>query len=407
MQEKSKIIALVTASHLSSCPRLLKEAELLDQLGYEIHIVYLNSVPLIEELDKEIVRKNIHWNFYPIYWYGKNSNLIQKYISKIKHQFFHQLKINSDYIQSTSDILIKNTIKIKADVYIAHHPSVLVAVAKAAKKYNAKYIYDIEDAFSFMKTQHSCQPDKNIFYVESKYIHQASLLSFASPLYKNLYIQTFQLKNKMIDMLNTFNINDQKVIKYKDRRDLKKISFYWHSQTVGLNRGLQDLIAALSDFDHHQWELHIRGHCTKEVKSELLKSLANTDAVESVFFHQAISSIELPFRTKEHDIGLALEIQTSINRDLAISNKILEYIASGLCIIATNTQGHRFVMEKMDAKNFIYSNFEGLKEIIASFFDQKFDIKKYKNISMNLAKSELNLALQSKNWLAEMKDLFN
>jgi hypothetical protein len=407
MQEKSKIIALVTASHLSSCPRLLKEAELLDQLGYEIHIVYLNSVPVIEELDREIVQNNTHWNFYPIYWYGKNSNFIQKWISKIKYQFFHQLKIKSDYIQSTSDVLINATMIIKADLYIAHHPSVLVAVAKAAKKYNAKYVYDIEDAFSFMHTNNINHPDKNVFYVESKYIHQASLLSFASPLYKNLYIQTFQLKNNMIDLLNVFKLNDQEVTKYKDRKDLKKISFYWHSQTVGLNRGLQDLIASLSNFDHHQWELHIRGHYTIEVKSELLKSLVNKNAVESVFFHQAISSIELPFRTKEHDIGLALELNTSINRDLCVTNKILEYIASGLGIIATNTQGHTLIMEKMNAKDFIYNNTVDLNYILKVVFDSTFDIKTYKSNSMQLAKSELNLELQSKNWLAEIKDLFN
>ncbi len=407
MQKNNKKIALVTASHLSSCPRLLKEAELLDQQGYELHIVYLNSVPVIEELDRAIVQKNTHWNFYPIYWYGENSNFIQKWISKIKYQFFNLLKLNSDLIQSTSDVLINTTINIKADVYIAHHPSVLVAVAKAAEKYNAKYVYDVEDAFSFMNTKNIQYPDNKVYYVETKYIHQASLLSFASPLYKNLYIQTFQLKNKMIDLLNVFNLNEFEVLQYKDRKDLKKISFYWHSQTIGLNRGLQDVISTLSTFDHNKWELHIRGHHTLDVKNELLNSLVDKDAVESIFFHQAISSTELPLHTKEHDIGLALEAKISINRDLCISNKLLEYIASGLVIIATNTQGHSFIMEKLNAKDFTYSNKDGLKKILASIFDSSFDLKKYKNDSMQLAKRELNWELQSKTWLKEIKDLLN
>ncbi len=398
-------VALVTASHLSSCPRLLKEAELLSSRGYDIHIVYLHSVPKIEKLDNEIVINNKSWNFYPIYWYGEKSKFFKKWISKLKFKFFHILNIKSDYIQSTSDVLIKKVLTVKADLYITHHPSVLVAVSKAASKYKSKYIYDVEDAFSYMDTLDINKPDPFVFHVENKYIHNSSLLTFASPLYRELYLKTFNIDNRMLDVLNLFKWNEVKQIKYLDRIDLSKISFYWHSQTVGLNRGLQEIIKALSNFNNNKWELHIRGHYTEEVKNALLYNTNDRHAVANIFFHQAVSSSELPLRTIEHDIGLALESSVSINRDLCISNKILEYLASGLLTIATNTKGHLFVMEKINAKDFTFSNADELMSILNVIFSPSFDLDKYINEKAHFVSEELNWDLQSQNWLNEIEDL--
>lgn len=398
-----KKIVLLTASHLSSCPRLLKEASLLDREEFEIHILFLNSVPSIEILDQSIVDNNTTWNFHPIYWYGEKANIFQNLISKLKAKFYKVFNITSDYIQSTSDVLIKETLKIKADLYIAHHPSVLVAAAKAAHQFNAKYCYDVEDAFSFMETSEITKPDRFVFNVESKYIHQASLLTFASPLYRDLYYQTFHINNRMFDLFNVFSINNSEIVEYKDRKDLSKISFYWHSQTVGLNRGIQDIIHCLSKFDAHKWELHIRGHYTQEIISELLKSSTNEESLSSIFFHEPLPANELPVRTKEHDIGLAMELKNTINRDLCVSNKILEYIASGLMVISTDTKGHQYVMNKLGAKDFTYANTIELCKILEHLFTDTKSIHKLKVHNQEIASAELSWELQSIKWLDEIK----
>lgn len=407
MPNDRKKVVLVTASHLSSCPRLLKEAELLNKHGYELHIVYLNSIYSIELLDRIIVEKNKNWNFYPIYWYGEKSNFLQKWISKFKYKFFQILNINSDYIQSTSDALIKATLKIKADVYIAHHPSVLVAVAKAAKKYNAKYIYDVEDAFPYITSLDYKQPAKEVYYVEKKYLHNASFLSFASPLYKDLYVNTYSIQNLMIDLLNVFNINTFNTDEYFDRKDKNKISFYWQSQTVGLNRGLQDIIIALSNFDSSQWELHIRGTHNADIKKQLLGLSPNKELTNNIFFHSLVPAGDLQKYAKEHDIGLALEPIISINRDLCISNKILEYLVSGLMVIATNTKGHQFIMDKLGASEFTYTS-NHPKELIVvleKIFTNPSIIQDYKEKSYMLAEKELNWDIQSRAWLLQIKEL--
>ena len=45
-----------------------------------------------------------------------------------------------------------------------------------------------------------------------------------------------------------------------------------------------------------------------------------------------------------YDVGLALEPNTPLNKDLTISNKILQYLNAGLAVFATPTQGQREVL---------------------------------------------------------------
>jgi glycosyltransferase involved in cell wall biosynthesis len=52
----------------------------------------------------------------------------------------------------------------------------------------------------------------------------------------------------------------------------------------------------------------------------------------------------------DHDIGLALEDASIVNRDLTITNKILQYLNAGLAVVATPTAGQREVLaEDADA----------------------------------------------------------
>jgi len=57
-----------------------------------------------------------------------------------------------------------------------------------------------------------------------------------------------------------------------------------------------------------------------------------------------VPPLELPTLIAQHDIGLALELTEIPNRDLTITNKILQYLNAGLAIVATPTSGQREVL---------------------------------------------------------------
>lgn len=398
-----KHIVLLTAGHLSSCPRLIKEAELLSKNGYSISIVFLNSISRIAELDKIIVDHHTHWNFNEVKWNKSKASIL----SKLSYELSNFFGLSSKYIQPTSKILIDKVLSIKADLYIAHHPSVLVAAALAAKKYNAKYGYDIEDAFPFVETnRYLDNPNKQILNVENKYIRGAAYTTTASPLYSEVYIKLYSLKNSPIDLLNVFDIVDEN-IEYLDRVDLQKVSFYWYSQTVGLNRGLQDLFTAINFLPENSFELHIRGMCSNEVKATLL-SLVNSKLHKSaIYFHNSVSPLELNLRNREHDIGFALEASSSLNRDLCISNKILDYLRSGLMVVATNTQGHLLITNELKDYAISYSpgDSDSLAEQLQKLLVEPLRIKQAKEKSFQLAIDKYNWTTQSKVWLSQIEKL--
>jgi glycosyltransferase involved in cell wall biosynthesis len=405
---KGKKVLLITASHLSSCPRLLKEATLLSENSCEIHIVYLNSLKMLEHADDQIRNQHPTWNFYPIYWKGTKSNFAEVMASKSIYKICKLLHLSTDLIQSTSRILINKVLSIKADLYIAHHPSVLVAAAKASILYNAKFIYDIEDAFPFVEEgRFESNPNPEILSIENKFIRDASLLTCASPLYAEVYQKLYKLQNQPLTVLNVFDVHEEPIVDYKDRKDLYKISFYWFSQTVGLNRGLQDLCKALNELDANKWELHIRGNCEASVKSELLRLITDESKKAQVFFHEPLDTAQLVLRNKEHDIGFALEGKSTLNRNLCISNKMLDYIASGLMVIATNTEGHKYILNQLDAKELAYEpgDVGALKKLLTTFINDKSIIQRYKEKSLQIAKDKFNWKTHSENWLVEIKKI--
>jgi glycosyltransferase involved in cell wall biosynthesis len=59
--------------------------------------------------------------------------------------------------------------------------------------------------------------------------------------------------------------------------------------------------------------------------------------------HAPVPNDELPERIAEHDIGFAGETTAIRSRDLTATNKIFQYLQSGLAVVASDTAGQREV----------------------------------------------------------------
>ncbi len=403
--KESKKILIATASHLSSCPRLIKEAQLLTTHGYKVTVVYLESIPRISILDQSILNNNPDWEFVSIKW----GNTIDNIMSKLTYRIFKFFNQKSVYIQSTSRVLINTILKIKADLYIAHHPSVLVAVALSAKLHNAKYTYDIEDAFPYVEDGRYLEnPDDTILEIEKKYISETAFSTSASPLYSDLYFKNYNLNSRPLDLLNVFDINS-KEINYIDRKDLNKVSLYWYSQTVGLNRGLQDLFTAVNELPINSFELHIRGNCEIQVRESLMSLIKVREHIPNIYFHDSVSIEELEERNKEHDIGFAIEVNSSLNKDMCISNKIFDYLRSGLMLVATNTRGHQFVINDLQNEAIAYApgDTNTLSNELKKLINNPERIKSAKNKSLQIAREKYNWTKQSDEFLSKITEVLN
>lgn len=122
----------------------------------------------------------------------------------------------------------------------------------------------------------------------------------------------------------------------------RDVSLHWFSQTLGPDRGLETLFAALPHLPEN-WRLRLRADDPDRYAAKLL-ALLPASLRERVQFNPTVPNAELPARIAEHDIGLALDVSSIPSRNLTVTNKFFQYLQAGLAIVASDTAGHAEVL---------------------------------------------------------------
>jgi glycosyltransferase involved in cell wall biosynthesis len=128
-------------------------------------------------------------------------------------------------------------------------------------------------------------------------------------------------------------------------------AFFWFSQTIGPGRGLEKFLGSWARTTQPS-RLVLLGEARDGYAEELLQAIPSTHR-RSVSFRPLVAPEALPSVIAEHDIGLALEDSTIVNRDLTITNKILQYLNAGLAVVATPTAGQREVLAHAPASGLL------------------------------------------------------
>jgi glycosyltransferase involved in cell wall biosynthesis len=140
---------------------------------------------------------------------------------------------------------------------------------------------------------------------------------------------------------------------FKDLKNRALPSVHWYSQTLGKDRGLNDLFAALA-YVKCDFEIHLRGKPVADFE-DWLAGCVSEKWRKRIFIHKLVSNDELLSRIAEHDIGFAGEQkEVSRSRDLTVTNKILHYLLGGLAVVASDTVGQREIAEQANGAVRIY-----------------------------------------------------
>ncbi|MFI5357303.1 MAG: glycosyltransferase [Opitutales bacterium] len=122
-------------------------------------------------------------------------------------------------------------------------------------------------------------------------------------------------------------------------------AFFWFSQTLGPGRGLEPFVAAWGKM-HTLSRLVLLGEGTSAFQREL-HALVPPARQPLLEFLDLVPAGDLPGVIARHDIGLALELAEIPNRNLTITNKILQYLEGGLAVVASDTLGQREVLARL------------------------------------------------------------
>lgn len=388
-----KHICILTQSHLCRNPRVVKEARTLKKLGYNVTILttFISEKLLSEDFDlisSETIQYIGITNIIP----SQSHFIYRNYIRLLKRLATDLVDLmgiqHPQALGYNAYHFLKSAIKMKADLYIAHQEMPTWAGCELIKK-GFNVIFDMEDWYSkdLLPNAQSHRPIKLLQTLEIMALSKG-LVTYTTSDSMALEMAKEYHVNAPKTIYNVFPFSEREKIdgKYKDRKDLSKVSLIWFSQTVGPGRGLELLIQALA-LVSLPVEIHIRGNVDLTYKTFISDNFPYNIG-HQLHFHELVPNEEIISRLNEHDIGLALEPNTPLNKNMTISNKLFHYLLAGLAVLASDTAGQKEIAREIADAVFIFAN--GKAEDLAFHINQlvqnKFILAKAKNKALAGAK---------------------
>lgn len=400
-----KSILFVTATSLATNPRLVKELRTSVSLGYNVTVVSFEfqnwSKPLNDRLITEFEQK-VQFVTLP----GDRTNKREWIKASFVHllaRFFIRLKPNNIYFtaiafskQSWLLLLALRRLHIACDLVIAHNPGAFLPAFFYAEKVKGKLGFDLED---YHPGEHNDPVVvKRLTSLMRKLFTRANVITASSPLIlsqSESLIMNSKIKRTVIQ--NVFSVKLQPAFKQEVQGPLKLI---WFSQTIGLNRGLQDAVQAMGCIDNFTIHLTIIGNCKKDSEKFLLGLLPTKK--HAITFLPPMPEELLVGECNHHHIGLALEPGFSLNNSMALSNKLFTYLLAGNAIVASETPAQKKFLEENPSVGETYSrgDYRQLATLLRNYYYQPEKLNEARMAAYELAKNEMNWEKESKKFVA-------
>jgi hypothetical protein len=359
---RNRRVAILTAAALSQNPRALKEAETLARAGFEITVYGASQSAVGRWADEELaMRRGFSFkSALALREDGFQSGLRSFWVrirTRAAVALVRYFRIeNAWQLGPAVADLAKQARSARADYYVAHlEPGSWVGVQLRREGFSVGI--DMEDWYSedLPIEARKSRPVKLLRDLERELLAKGAHATCPSHAMSEALAKEFGCAQPTV-IYNAFPWSDRESIDglVKDRRDRRRPSIHWFSQTLGLGRGLEDLIAALPLLKHEA-EIHLRGKPAAGFENWLAQNVPEAWRGR-IMVHGLVSNAELLSRIAEHDIGFAGEIPIIRSRDLTVTNKILYYLLAGIAVVASETAGQREVAAQSLGSVFLYTS---------------------------------------------------
>jgi glycosyltransferase involved in cell wall biosynthesis len=403
-----KKIVLITSGQPSINPRLVKEADALVEVGYEVIVIYCFWTKWAFEKDKLLLQSK-KWKAFMV---GGNpfDAKFTYFLTRALFKFFQILSQKIGFRFHLAELsktraflpLYLKALDIKADLYIGHNLAALPVAVAAAKKYKSLCGFDAEDF-------HRQEVSDDVFsfnyliskYLEDKYFPEINYITAASPLIAEEYKKIYPSKNPIV-INNVFpSIYQLKQPEIEENQQFgipKELKLFWFSQTVGKKRGIEDTIIAMGKTNNKYISLTVLGNVNNEMKQFFIDLAAKSNLIaKQLVFFPPVDAEKIFEIASHYDLGLALETDYCKNRSIALTNKLFSYLISGIAIIASETEAQKKFMETYPdiGKSYPIGNTDKYAEILNYFYNNPSELTANKINSYNLGKCNLNWEIES------------
>tara|TARA_Y100000593_G_scaffold95128_1_gene200389 strand:- start:52768 stop:54102 length:1335 start_codon:yes stop_codon:yes gene_type:complete len=292
------------------------------------------------------------------------------------------------------------------DVYHAHDMNTLYAAYKAAKKHNAKLVYDSHELY----VDRNKLQKPSVFYkflsyrFEGYFARKCDAVITVGEKIAELLQSRYRLKNKVYVVMNapSKNIEEHHESRNNKLREALNIPENYklliYTGGITFNRGLENLVRSLKFLPNMY--LVMMGYGKESFKNTLIKIANENNVADRFSYYGPVRPNEVTAYTQEADLGVAPIINACLSYYYCAPNKIFEYLLGGIPVVSSNFPE----MEKIVKKNNIGTTFNPEKpESIAQAVKEIFsDEEKYKQMKANT-----KLAAEKYNWENEEQKLLD
>jgi hypothetical protein len=242
-------VCVMTAGHLSTCPRMLKAADALST-RYDVRVVSTRNTPWAVDADARLApHRRWRWTVVdydrasaPVTysWTGARQRGASRLVASVgPERVPHAIAIRA-YSRTHSE-LVKAALAEPADLIYGGTTGALAAVAEAGSRASVPYAIDLED---FHPAEHA-ESDGALSNhladrVLRKALEDATFLTTSSAPMAAAYVTVYGAHPQVVH--NTFPLPERSP---SFNRDGGPVRLYWFSQTIGPGRGLENLIRAI------------------------------------------------------------------------------------------------------------------------------------------------------------------
>jgi len=334
-------ILVITSGPLCRNPRALKEASTLGAAGYDVTVATIASHARFEAFDDAILAgapfKKVSVMHLPTsrkQRARKTLSRLQTWLARRGVRYGFQSAHAFGPVAEMRQLALAHP----AELTIVHTElGLVVGTALLAK--GRRVATDIEDWHSedLLPQERRHRPLRLLRQIERNLLNHCTYTSTTSHALADSLHARYGGQHPSV-IANSFPLQPAPEHNESDQPP----QFFWFSQTIGPGRGLELFLAAWARTTKPS-RLVLLGEPRRGYREALLNHLpiGHRDRLQ---FVPLVMPADLPGVIANHDIGLALEQPFIVNRDLTITNKILQYLNAGLAVVASSTAGQREVI---------------------------------------------------------------
>lgn len=346
-RKATKRICLLTASHVSANPRLVKEADSLVDAGYLVQVIAADSTPWARAADESF--KNRKWEVSQRLPFGPDApapvralQLLRLRSARIALNLGLRQKalIRAAWHPIAPD-LVTAASAVRAELYIAHYPAALPAAAIAAQKWGSLYGFDAEDFHLGdlpLSAEHEMQRTM-VRAIEEKYLPGCCYVTAASPGIARAYAKEYGIREPAV-LLNVFPRSLAPSDFTPRGSAVPSPSVYWFSQTIGPDRGLECAVRAIS-IARSAPHLYLRGTPSSGYLEQIQEMASDFGVVRRLHIVGPEMPSEMERLAACYDVGFIGETGHTLNRRIALTNKLFSYLLAGVPVVASDIPAHR------------------------------------------------------------------